>query len=179
MVMKTISISSRTEAHVALTAAHILDVGDEEMIIQSTSAIAYLNLRISNTSKIIDGRPRRRLTNQPDFRHDCAFLIIDLLSLEQFDHCIANLNSHYYERLDDETEIPDDPTSTSRIGTIWQILFVNPITVFKQGATSGMTMGYFVQVLENPPDGWYGDMQPNLSREMDETDENEWLGLVR
>lgn len=60
-----------------------------------------------------------------------------------------------------------------------QTLSINPLTVFKQGATSGLTMGYFVQVLENPPDGWYEDMEPNLMREMDEADENEWLGLVR
>jgi hypothetical protein len=54
-----------------------------------------------------------------------------------------------------------------------------PIIVHKTGASTDLTMGRFVKILDHAPTGWYEpEEDKELNLEKEEMDADEWLGLV-
>lgn len=60
---------------------------------------------------------------------------------------------------------------------IFAMLKINRLAVFKRGANSDLTMGFFNEILDEPPRGWYVGKkirEQNAAKDLDE-----WLGRVR
>jgi len=72
-----------------------------------------------------------------------------------------------------------DPLYTQRRTSIKRLLKLAPIIVHKFGASTDLTTGRFVEILNKPPNGWYGPEENEGSDLEDvEQDDNEWLGVV-
>lgn len=124
-----------------------------------------------------NGRPWGRRNDPAGFRDDCAFLKINMSDIEEFNHLLPCSNPHYFEFLKASDEILCDPVSTNRRESLEGLLNINRLVVYKQGAVTDLTMGFFEQILDKPPEGWYTGGKNHDEEE--EQDPNEWLGRVR
>lgn len=171
----TIMTSGNT--YVALTAGHIMNDLERIMIVKGSSDESVIELEIAKQSVRVNGRPIGRRHEPADFRDDCAFLKINPRDIGRFDHRIPCLNAHFFEFLEASKERPGDPLSTPRRKSLDDHILRNRLVVFKQGASSDLTMGFFEAILDEPPEDWYESNKGH--GEEDEKDEEEWIGCVR
>lgn len=164
------------DTYVALTAGHIMNDLERIMVVKRSPDDSEIELKIAKNSVRVNGRPLGRRDEPVDFRDECAFLKISSRDLQHFNHPIPCLNTHVYEFLPASIEDPADPVTTSRRLSFNLLLNNNRLVVFKQGASTDLTMGFFEKILDRPPSGWH---VPREIREVDNKDDNEWLGCVR
>ncbi|MCJ1462158.1 hypothetical protein MMC07_000758 [Pseudocyphellaria aurata] len=163
--------------YVALTAGHIMNDWDRTMVVKKPYNGSDIKLDVANCSVRVHGRPRERREKSAGFQDDCAFLKIDKSDLAEFDHLLPCSNAHYFEFLNTSDENLSDPVSTSRKESLDALLSINRIVVWKHGAVSSLTMGYFERILDESPEGWYDGGKEH--DESVEKDRDEWLGCVR
>jgi hypothetical protein len=172
------------ETYLALTAGHILEDIERELIVKGHGG--EIALQVAQKSVRVNGRPIGRMDESVHFRDDCAFLKIPPSKLSSFHHRIPCVNPHHYDVDKPAVEKPGDPLYLSRRGTFDDLLAGDRhIIVYKQGASTGLTMGFFEEILLAPPLGWYSAKEEDDEDDEDDDasdddqDDNEWLGNVR
>lgn len=199
------------DTHVALTAGHILTDEDRKMVVreytddespiftQRVNDEPGVELKIATYSVRKSGRPLGRLKEDPGFQDDCAFLRIDRDDVAKFEPSILCVDPHLFARrsmINGEMNA-GDPLSRSRRTSIKKRIGTEGLIVFKQGASTGLTMGLLIEINDSPPGGWYvnddeSEVDSDLKyipfeRDKDDKEElqyydkdpNEWLGLVK
>jgi hypothetical protein len=122
-------------------------------------------------------------------------LFVDNDDVKFFSRHIANLNVHYFA--EEGRTVPvfnmADPLFLPRRNTLQKLLEVGPIIVYKVGVMTDLTVGRFVSIEDDPPEGWYTleedeeevekeDDVEEVEKEDDveevEKEDDEWLGVV-
>lgn len=91
------------DTYFALTAGHILNDGDLNMVVRRRNSESAINLKIASQSIRDSGRPVGILDDDIGFQDDCAFLLINGEDIAKFDHSIVCLDSHFYNEQTSET----------------------------------------------------------------------------
>lgn len=175
------TVMTSRNTYVALTAGHILNDLQYKILVKESPHNTMVELKVATNSVRVDGRPRGRRYKPAGFRDDCAFLKIDSGDIGLFNHKINCLNCHFYRLLGTSVDPPGDPVFSSRRDFLRKRLYQKHIVVFKQGANSDLTMGLFVGMTDDAPEGWYTADDSDTDEDEDEIeqDQDEWLGIVR
>jgi len=116
---------------------------------------SLVQLRVAPKSRRLNGRPLGRQDEDPSFHDECAYLIVDSNDIQYFDHCIPNLDVHYFSTRNLLLSQILDPVSIRRAGYFRKLAYGPGLVVYKNGGTTGLTLGHLVKVMESPPQGWY------------------------
>jgi hypothetical protein len=187
--------------YVALTAGHIIAGGQDVLYIRNRKDNSLVQLKVAPKSRRFNGRPLGRQGEDPSFHDECAYLIVDSNDIQYFDHCIPNLDVHYFSTRNLSLSQILDPVSIRRAGHFRTLAYGPGLVVYKNGGTTGLTLGHLVQVMESSPQGWYelpgaeddtrewwevsnedddeDDDEGESENEDDEDEDEEWLGLVK
>jgi len=149
-------------------AGHVIPDGDTHMFIQNPKDQSMIDLKIATYSVRDEGRPLGRAKDSPNFQDDCGFLIIDEDKLPHFDHLIPCVDPHFYSSSKSGADNSLDPVSPFRRQRIEkQLLSRSRVVVHKRGAATDLTMGYFININDTAPRGWY-------QSQLDEDNTREW-----
>ncbi|KAL9127478.1 MAG: hypothetical protein Q9217_003660 [Psora testacea] len=153
--------------HVALTAGHVIPGGDSIMAVYYPRNRSQILLTVASQSQRVHGRPRGRQNEDPGFQDDCGFLVISDTDISNFNSAIPGLDPHLFS--EDDVDVADedvtDVLATIRRDSLVKKQKTTGIVVYKQGASTGLTMGYLISFESEAPRGWY------IKKEKEEDDE--------
>lgn len=171
----------KADAYAVLTAGHVIPNGNDKLLVKNRKLDTFIPLRVAPMFRRFNSRPLHRQNEYPSFRDDVGILFIEENDLKHFSRCIANLNLHHIDPELHELSLSQmtNPVYMSRRDYIQVQLMFGPIIVHKTGASTDLTMGRFVKILDHAPMGWYEPEEDEwLNQEKAEMDADEWLGVV-
>ena len=139
--------------YVALTAGHIISDGEDALYTRNRKDNSFVQLKVVPSSRRLNGRPLGRQDEDPSFHDDCSFLTVDGNDIQYFDHCIPNLDVHYFSTAKLSLSQILDPVSTPRTRDLRRLTYGPGLVVYKNGATSDLTLGHLVEIMTSPPQG--------------------------
>lgn len=157
-------IMKSKSAHFGITAGHVICNDTYVLDVHRSDGEVIIPLQVANFSS------RMPLNGElTSFTQDCGFLEIPPAYLQQSEIEISNINPHYYN----ETKPLniEDPLSSSRRESFERIRNVGKVIVYKVGASTDLTVGYFIAIKDRPPPGMYG-------RDLDSHEESLWWDSV-
>lgn len=151
-------------AHFGITAGHVICTDTYVLDVHRSDGEVIIPLQVAKFS------PRMPLDGEfTSFTEDCGFLEIPSAYLQQFEIEISNVNPHYYSEI--KTSNIEDPLSVSRRHGFERLLNVGKIIVYIAGASTDLTVGYFIGIKDRSPPGMYG-------RDVDSHEESLWWDSV-
>ena len=171
----------KADAYVVLTAGHVIPNGDDRLFVKNRKLDTLIPLRVAPMFRRFNDRPLHHQNRNRSFQDDVGILFIEENDLEHFSRRIANLNVHHLDPDCHKLSLSQmtNPVHVSRRNSLETLLLPGSIIVHKTGASTDLTMGRFVKILDYPPMGWYEPEEDDGSDlEEAEKDEDEWLGLV-